>query len=163
MYLAKRSIIDFLKDKLQEKRGFKYSILVIVKFKKWKAEINAWEFQNIYIRSDAITVTNQWFYLANPFTKILNLLHPWEGECSGWAIDRVQGIYIHIHDYDPLAGSSYIPLPKELNHSTKGLINIKNNDIYCLRWCHVRMLNPQERNSQRITKQDKEIAKTLDY
>ena len=54
-------------------------------------------------------------------------------------------------------------MPKELNHSTKGLINIKNNDIYCLRWCHVRMLNPQERNSQRITKQDKEIAKTLDY
>ena len=37
LYLAKRSITDFLKDKLQEKRGFKYSILVIVTIKKWKA------------------------------------------------------------------------------------------------------------------------------
>ena len=36
LYLAKRSIIDFLKDKLQEKRGFKYSILVIVKLKNGK-------------------------------------------------------------------------------------------------------------------------------
>ena len=67
LYLTKRSITDILNDKLEEKRGFKYSILVIVTFKKWKAEINAWEFRNIYIKSDVITVTNQRFYLNNVF------------------------------------------------------------------------------------------------
>ena len=69
LYLAKRSVINFLKDKLQEKSDFKYSILPIVTLKKWKAEINAWAFQNIYIRSDTITVTNQRFYLNVPSQK----------------------------------------------------------------------------------------------
>ena len=31
--------------------------------------------------------------------------------------------------YNPLAGSSYIKLPKELEHPRKGLINIQNIDI----------------------------------
>ena len=57
---------------LREKRSYKYSILAIITLKK--AEINAWEFQNIYIRSDAITVTNQNFRLNDAFAKILNLL-----------------------------------------------------------------------------------------
>ena len=45
----------------------------------------------------------------------------------------------------------------------KGLINIKNRDIECLKYSHVRMLNPQERNPDRIKKEDKKIAESLDY
>ena len=33
----------------------------------------------------------------------------------------------------------------------------------CTSWCHVRLINPQNRNSERISKQDKQIASTLDY
>ena len=146
LYIAKRSIIDFLKDKLQEKRGFKYSILVIITMKKWRSEFNAWEFQNIYIRSDAVTVTRQRFYLNDAFIKIFNLLDAWEGEGSGWTIDRVQDIYININDYDPLAGSSYLPLPAKLSNPKQGLINVKNKDFKCLMWCHVRLLNHTNNN-----------------
>ena len=41
--------------------------------------------------------------------------------------------------YDPLKGSSYIPLPTELQDSKKGLVNInyKNEDNECFRWCHM--------------------------
>ena len=61
-------------------------------------------------------------------------------------------------------GSSYIDLPNELKNSKKGLINIKNNkDNECFRWCHVRHLNPQEKDSQRITKADKKYVEKLDY
>ena len=45
----------------------------------------------------------------------------------------------------------------------KGLINLKNKDIKCFKWCHVRFINPQSKNSDRINKQDKKIAETLDY
>ena len=45
--LAKRSITDFLKDQLQEKRGFKYSILAVITMKRWKSEIDVSEFVNI--------------------------------------------------------------------------------------------------------------------
>ena len=45
----------------------------------------------------------------------------------------------------------------------KGLINLKNKDIECFKWCHVRFLNPQNKRPDRINKIDKEIASTLDY
>ena len=130
LFLAKPSIKDFLKDMLKEKRGYKYSLLAIITFKKWKAEINAWKFQNIYIRSNAITVTNQRFYLNDTFTKILNLLDVLEGKRSGWIIDQVQNIQININNYDPLVGSSYLQLPTPFRNSMKRLINTKNKDNF---------------------------------
>ena len=59
--------------------------------------------------------------------------------------------------YEQLLGGSYIPLPKVLNNSMKGLINLKNKDHKCFMWCHVRMLNPQNRNAERINKHDKKL------
>ena len=41
LFLAKLSIKDFLKDMLKEKRGYKYSLLALTAFKKWKAKKNA--------------------------------------------------------------------------------------------------------------------------
>ena len=65
--------------------------------------------------------------------------------------------------YIPLRGRSYIALPKELQNSKKGLINLKNTDNERFRWCHVRYLNPIIVHPERITKKDREFAKTLDY
>ena len=110
--------------------------------KRWKSEIDAWEFVNIYLRSDAITVTNTRFYLNDAFAKVYNLFDVWQGESSGWTLDAIQNIHININDYDPLAGSSYIQLPKELQNSMRELINSYPH---------------------RIKKIDKEIANQLDY
>lgn len=45
----------------------------------------------------------------------------------------------------------------------RGLINKKNDDNECLRWCHARFLNPQENNPQRIEKSDRNVILYLDY
>ena len=45
-----------------------------------------------------------------------------------WIIDSVVDHTINISKYNPLAGSSYIKLPKELNYPRKGLINVQNID-----------------------------------
>ena len=47
---------------------------------------------------------------------------------SDWIIDSAVEHNISISKYNPLAGSSYIKLPKELDHSRKRLINIQNID-----------------------------------
>ena len=62
-----------------------------------------------------------------------------------------------------MKGSSYIELPTELKNPAKGLINLKNKDDECFRWCHIRYLNPQEKDPQRIKKSDKEFIEKLDY
>ena len=37
----------------------------------------------------------------------------------------------------------------------KGLINLKNKDNECFKWCHVRFINPQNKDPKRIKKLDK--------
>ena len=89
--------------------------------------------------------------------EILNVIDKRVSEGLGWVIDRVDSHYINIVIYRPLNGSSYIELPIELKNPAKGLINIKNKDDECFRWCHIRHLNPQRKNPQRIKKDDKTI------
>ena len=82
---------------------------------------------------------------------------------SGWIIDSVIE-HISILKYNFLGGSSYIKLPKELDHTIKGLINIQNiDDNECFKQCLVRYLNPADHNPARITKADKDFAKKLDF
>ena len=45
----------------------------------------------------------------------------------------------------------------------KRLINIKNKDLKCFMWCHVRLINPTNSHLERINKQDKKIAANLNY
>ena len=70
---------------------------------------------------------------------------------------------MNISANSPLVGSTYVRLPDKLKHPMKGLVNIKNNDIKCFLWCHVRHLHLIERNSQRITKEDKKLVSKLNY
>ena len=60
-------------------------------------------------------------------TIILNIQKSF-GKGSGWFTDSVIDHTISISKYNPLARSTYIKLPKELNHLRKGLINIQNID-----------------------------------
>lgn len=63
-----------------------------------------------------------------------------------------------------MKGSSYIQIPDNLQHHRTGLINIKNSDNECFRWCHVRLINPDANvNPNRITKKDKILAKQFNY
>ena len=95
--------------------------------------------------------------------EILNVIDKWVSEGSGWAIDRIDSHYINVTTYKPLNGSSYIELPMELRNPKKGLINIKNEDDESFRWCHIRHLSPQEKNPQRIRKEDKKMINELIY
>ena len=94
---------------------------------------------------------------------ILNQISQWISEGSGWTVQSVDNHYLNIVIYKPMKGSSYIQLPSELRNSAKGLINMKNEDNECFRWCHIRHLNPQEKYPQRIKKVDKPYIEKLDY
>ena len=45
----------------------------------------------------------------------------------------------------------------------EGLISLKNKENACFKWCHIRFINPRNSHPEWINKQDKEIAKTLDW
>ena len=95
--------------------------------------------------------------------EILNVIDKWVSEGSGWVIDRIDSHYLNVTLYKPLNGGSYIELPTELRNPKKGLINMKNKDDECFRWCHIRHLNPQIEHPERIKKEDKKMINEMNY
>ena len=45
----------------------------------------------------------------------------------------------------------------------KGSINLKNKDHTFFTWCYFRLINPQNRNVERVNKQDKKITANLNH
>ena len=162
--LARSSINDFFRDFIEEKRRFKYNLKSKVIVRKWNSSTNTNDYHPAHLMSNVITVTTKRFYLSKAYEEKKNTLEIQTSHGSGWIIDEVDNISIEISNFEPLAASSYIPLPQELNNSMKGLINIFNkNDNECFKWCHIRLLYPRKKDASRITKEDKDLVKTLDY
>ena len=83
-------------------------------------------------------------------------------EGSGWVLHSIEGLDLHTVKYVPLNGSSYIKLPNNLARK-KAIINMKNEDDECFKWCVTRALNPVVKNAERVTKILREQAKRLDW
>ena len=159
-----------LEDLLKTMKGFKFIETLEVTFEKDSIDSKTGKrvsiYKTVFFNGKAKTITKAddiEHELNMSRQEILNVIDKWVSEGSGWVIDRIDSHYINVTTYTPLHGSSYIELPTELKNPKKGLINIKNKDDKCFRWCHIRYLNPQERNPQRIKKEDKEIINELNY
>ena len=149
---------------LNEMKGLKYVETLKVTFKKISADVIVEK--SAYFNSASQTIINQMEIneaLQMSKQNILNKIAQWISEGSGWTIQSVDSHYLNIAKYEPMKGSSYIKLPNELRNSKKGLINMKNEDNECFRWCHIRHINPQEKYPQRIKKTDKQYVGKLDY
>ena len=161
---TKKVIEHYLNKELGELKGFKYIETLKITFEKQLG--NKTTIKTAYFNSMTTTIINK-----NEINKALQTsrqeltkaIGQWISEGSGWTIQSVDGHYINLTKYKPLKGSSYIELPTELRNPAKGLINLKNKDNECFRWCHIRHLNPQEKDPQRIKKDDKQYIKNLDY
>ena len=62
---------------------------------------------------------------------------------SAWYFKEVEKLEIHTVEYNPIKGSSYIPLPDWISNK-KAIVNIKNKDEKCFLWCILRYLHPKE-------------------
>ena len=72
-------------------------------------------------------------------------------EGSGWKFERVIKLVLHTTKWEPLYGSSYIPLDPYLANK-KAIINMQNEDDKCFMWSVLRALNPKDKNAERIDK-----------
>ena len=161
---TRKGIKFHIESILKSMKGLKFVENLKVTFKKnSKNEIIT---KTAYFNSKPKTIINKTQIteeLQSSKHEILNITAQWISEGSGWTIESVDNHYLNIVQYEPMKGSSYIELPQELNNPKKGLINLKNNDNECFRWCHIRYLNPQDKYPQRIKKIDKEYINKSDY
>ena len=81
---------------------------------------------------------------------------------SNWVFEEVLFLKIQFVRWNPLRGSSWIALPPALQNK-KALINMKNEDDMCFKWCLARACNPTSIHPERITPQLREQAEELNW
>ena len=167
---TKALIKSHLEDLLKDMKGIKFIETLEVTFEKETIDSKTGKHVSIYKtaffngRAKTITKPNDIEpELSMSRQEILNAIDKWVSEGSGWVIDSINNHYINVTTFKPLHLSSYIELPIELRNSAKGLINTKNKDDECFRWCHIRHLNPQKKDPQGIKKEDKRLIEGLNY
>ena len=62
---------------------------------------------------------------------------------SNWRFQRVLFLDVHLTDFIPLLGSTFIPLPRKIA-TKKAVINMKNDADQCFKWSITRALNPKK-------------------
>ena len=168
--LQLKDIKSAIKSKLIELstqlKGFKFVKTLVVVFKKIESKDKK-KYDTFYSSSKAEIIINKnhiHHVFQSIYTTIISNIQKSSLKGSGWIIDSVNDHTFSILKYNPLAGNSYIKLPKELNHPKKRLNNVKNtDDNECFKWCLVRYLNPADHNPRRVTKADKDFVKRYDF
>ena len=80
---------------------------------------------------------------------------------SGWSVESIQELHLNVARYEPLSGSSYLPLP-DFIAKKRAVINVKNADDKCFMWSVLAKLHPVEKDPQRVTKYT-QYMKELDF
>ena len=106
--------------------------------------------------------TNDQKLLDRMIARIEEVLANFQQSGSNWVFQQIRRLEIHFANWQPLGGSTFIPLPAKIKNK-KALINLKNEDNQCFKWCVVRALNPVDKNPNRITKELIEQAKSLNW
>ena len=169
LYYTTPGVAEELRRIFNRDGAMKAQITLKVLFKKNKISgegEEVFEYKDAYFNSAAFTILDNDDIIESldkAADEINNKIAFWLSEGSGWTIVEIQSHIVNIVKYLPLRGNSYIPTPKELRHHNKGLINLKNIDNKCFLWCHNRHLNPRKVHPERITKDDRESVKGLDY
>ena len=76
---------------------------------------------------------------------------------SGWIFIKFVNICLHVTEYRPAAGGTFLELPSVLKNK-RTLLNIKNNDNYCILWCIAAALHPQKEHATRTSSYKEHIS-----
>ena len=100
--------------------------------------------------------------LDKMIARIEEVLANFQQSGSNWVFQEIQRLEIHFANWKPIRGSTFIPLPTKFKNK-RAVVNIKNEDNQCFKWCIARALNPVDKNPNRLTKELVEQAKSLNW
>ena len=138
------AVRDLLIKILQENKNTKTKMIFICKMQRTDLrtgeiiEADA-DFHSEIEKNLAETDENK--LLDKMFARIAEVLANFQRSGSNWVFQRVGQLEIHFANWKPISGSSFIPLPAKIKNK-KAVINLKNEDNQCFKWCVVRALNP---------------------
>ena len=88
-------------------------------------------------------------------------------EGSGWMLESFDHVMLAFSEIPAIVGSSYKPLPTELElRRENGIVNVRNSDDdQCFKWAITRYLNPiaRKRDAEKLTPKLKGQSEKLDW
>ena len=100
--------------------------------------------------------------LDKMIARIEEVLANFQQSGSNWVFQQIRRLEIHFANWKPIRGSTFIPLPTKFKNK-RAVVNIKNEDNQCFKWCITRALNPVDKDPNRITKKLVEQSKSFNW
>ena len=143
-----------IKGFLRNHRNTKVRMIMVCEMEKQIIEKSktTYEQDNAYFQSRIhinLEKTEVKVFLKEMIIEILGNLIIYQRKGSGWYFKKVNSLEIHIVEYKPMKGSSFIPLPNFIMRK-KAIINMENEDDKCFLWSILRYLHSREKHSTRI-------------
>ena len=98
-----------------------------------------------------ITKANYKNVIKAQLAELKNKISNFDLNQSGWIFKKIHKIDLDVFETKPLRASSYIPTPEKYSNPKCGLVNIKNNDNQCFRWCMKYHQSDKQKNCQNIS------------
>ena len=160
LFADKKSIITSqIKHDIKEYDGIKFSVGLSIQF--FHDEGNGKQKQVIgqnHGEQSAIFDDNKVdeFY-DSQVAYLQTWIEKFTNTASGLEIAHCIKLYLNIAKFEPLKGSSYIPLPEALANK-KAIINLKNDDNKCLEWALLSALYHDSNNPSKISSYKKHLG-----
>ena len=100
--------------------------------------------------------------LNSMIEEVLENMANFQRRGSNWRFEEILKLELHLVEFSSLKGNSYIPLPEKIVKK-KAIVNMKNEDNECFKWCVTRALNPVDKNKERITQKLRKQSEELNW
>ena len=84
--------------------------------------------------------------MKEKFTVLIEKMSTFQERDSGWSLIEIRYLEVNVNKYEALRGSTYIPLPKEVQLK-KACINVQNKDQFCFKWAVISACNQVSDNA----------------
>ena len=145
-----------IKEFLRNHRNIKVRMILVCIMKKRENTKGSRKIETseikVYLNTEThinLESTDVKVILSQMIKEILERISKFQMNGSGWYFEEVISLEIHIVDYKPMKGSTYIPLPEFIMRK-KAIINIESKDNKCFLWSVLRHFHPKEKHSARI-------------
>ncbi len=149
VYGYRRTIISML----QQKRALKIFLSLHVNFHQ-SIDPDFFTEPTPVLNTDPVEIlasTNINETLDEIYDALVDAVEHFEMIGSGWVLDQLLRLDLHVLEFIPLRASSYLPLPSEVEEK-HAVINIKNSDNQCFLWSVIAGVfgDPKAYNLQRV-------------
>ncbi len=147
-YLEKIKSVLTEKIDQENKSGLKIAVVLHVSMQRKK------EMQEFQLRSTHIIGLGEEINFDALIENLLADLKNLVQVGSGWKFIEITKVDLHTVNYQPFTGSSYIPLPKQIQNK-RAVINVQNEDQKCFRYSIEAALLNIPKNTERVTNYNK--------